>query len=99
LTPGGLEPTVAHLIRDHREGPAGSRTEHYEEWARIIDGIPESRVADRVAAFAREQAHHHFHVWELEDFLALLRAVELPYDLMQARTYFKEFAVLMRRTD
>jgi predicted SAM-dependent methyltransferase len=91
--------TTAHLIRDHREGPAGSRREHYEEWARLIDGTPEQHVADRMAVFARDRAHHHFHVWELEDFLALLRAVELPYDLLEARAYFKEFAVLMRRTE
>lgn len=90
--------TVAHLLRDHEEGPAASRDQHYEEWARLIEGVPDERVAERVAAYAREDARHHFHVWELEDFLALLRALPLPYELLDARAYGIEFAVVLRRT-
>lgn len=89
--------TVDHLMRDHLEGPEGSRRQHYEEWARTIESLPEERIQDRVEEFAREQARHHFHVWELEDFLALLRALDLPYDLVHAQAYVEEFAVVLRR--
>jgi predicted SAM-dependent methyltransferase len=90
--------SAAHVLRDHEEGPETSRREHYEEWARLIEGLPEDRVPERVAVYAREDARHHFHVWELEDFLALLRAVPLPCELLDARAYGIEFAVVLRKT-
>jgi predicted SAM-dependent methyltransferase len=91
--------TIEHLIRDHNEGPEWSRSQHYEEWARVIEGVSEAHVSDRVAHFAREAAHHHFHVWELETFLAFVRSAWLPYELVHAQAYLKEFAVIMRRTE
>jgi predicted SAM-dependent methyltransferase len=90
--------TVEHLLRDHAEGPEGSRRQHYEEWARAIERLPEERIPERVEEFARARARHHFHVWELEDFLGLLRAAELPCALVHAQAYLKEFAVILRRT-
>jgi predicted SAM-dependent methyltransferase len=89
--------TVEHLVRDHEEGPETSRRQHYEEWARLIEAVPEDQVADRADEFAREDARHHFHVWELEDFLALLRALPLRYELLDARAYGIEFSVVLRR--
>jgi SAM-dependent methyltransferase len=90
--------TVEHLLRDHREGPEVSRREHYEEWARIIECLPEEKVSERVAEFEAQGTRHHFHVWELEDFLALLRAVDLPGRLELAQTSYHEFAVILRKT-
>jgi hypothetical protein len=90
--------TVEHVLRDHREGPEWSRQAHYEEWARLIEGVPEEGVASRAADYARDDARHHFHVWELEDFLALLRAAELPCELLQAQLSDREFIVVLRRT-
>jgi predicted SAM-dependent methyltransferase len=90
--------TVEHLLRDHREGPQVSRREHYEEWAAVIEGASGPAVAERVAAFEREDARHHFHVWELDDFLALLRALELPCVLEAALVNDTEFAVVLRAT-
>jgi predicted SAM-dependent methyltransferase len=89
--------SVEHLLRDHAEGPEWSREGHYAEWARIIECVPEERVADRVAEYARDDARHHFHVWELEDFLALLRVIDLPCELVETRAYAIEFAVVLRR--
>lgn len=60
---------------------------------------PEEHVQARVEEFAREQARHHFHVWELEDFLALLHAVDLPCELVHAQAYVEEFAVMLRKTE
>jgi SAM-dependent methyltransferase len=89
--------TIDHLLRDHLDGPEASRWQHYEEWARLIEGVPEELVAARASEFARDDAHHHFHVWDLEDFLALLRALELSYDLLHAQSYVEEFAVVLRK--
>jgi predicted SAM-dependent methyltransferase len=90
--------TVQHLLHDHAEGPLASRLEHYEEWARFNEALPDDRVADRVAQFTREGEHHHFHVWQLEDFLELLRALELPCELQLAQATQPEFAVILRKT-
>jgi SAM-dependent methyltransferase len=91
--------SVEHVLRDHREGPQTSRREHYEEWARILDAVPAERVAARAEEFAAEDARHHFHVWELEGFLALLHTLALPCDLELAQANEAEFAVVLRRRD
>jgi predicted SAM-dependent methyltransferase len=90
--------SVEHVVRDHREGPEISRRDHYEEWARHIEGVPAEKIAERAAEFAREDARHHFHVWELESFLALLLSLALPYELAEARAYGIEFAVVLRKS-
>lgn len=90
--------TIEHLIRDHRDGPAMSREAHYREWA-IVECTPEQRIAERMEEFAREDARHHFHVWELEGFLDFLSAIELPASLEIAQTHGAEFAVILRRRD
>lgn len=90
--------TVEHLLRDHHEGPESSRKQHYAEWATLIEGIGEQGVADRAAEYAAADAHHHFHVWELDDFLSLLRALCLDLDLIHAQAYGREFAVILRRS-
>jgi SAM-dependent methyltransferase len=90
--------TVEHLLRDHREGPEESRRGHYEEWAEYIEGATGEGIATRADEFAAEGARHHFHVWELETFLALLGAVELPCVIELAQTNGEEFAVILRKT-
>lgn len=91
--------TVEHVLQDHADGPEGSRSTHYEEWARLIEGLPEPAIAERVAEFARTDARHHFHVWRLRDFLELLLAIELPAELVHAQAYPPEFAVVLRRIE
>ena len=91
--------TVEHVLQDHRKGPGISRRRHYEEWARELEGIGDHAVAARVAEYERDDARHHFHVWALEDFLALLRAIDLPADLVEARACAIEFAVILRRSE
>jgi SAM-dependent methyltransferase len=90
--------TVDHLLRDHREGPAVSRTGHYKEWARFNERLPDEQVSARAAEFAAEDARHHFHVWELTGFLALLEAVALPCELVAAQAIEPEFSVILRRS-
>ncbi len=90
--------TVEHVVRDHEGGPESSRREHYLEWARDIEDVPPDRVQARVEEFAAQDARHHFHVWELRDFLALLLAVPLPAEIIHAQAYLNEYAVILRRT-
>ena len=89
--------TVEHLLRDHSEGPQTSREQHYAEWAEFIEGIGPEGVPARSAEYAAADAHHHFHVWELDTFLALLAAIDLNCELLHAQLSQKEFAVILRK--
>ena len=89
--------TVEHVVHDHREGPEASREQHYREWAQV-DCLPEERIAERVAEYARADTRHHFHVWELDGFIDLLRALPLPTRIELAQAHQDEFAVILRRT-
>jgi predicted SAM-dependent methyltransferase len=90
--------TIEHLLRDHQEGPHTSRMYHYAEWAEYIEGIGPPGIPQRSAEYAAENAHHHFHVWELEGFLGLLGAIDLDCELLHAQGYNHEFAVILRKT-
>ena len=90
--------TIGHLLRDHQEGPHTSRMHHYAEWAEYIEGIGPPGIPQRSAEYAAANAHHHFHVWELEGFLGLLGAIELDCELVHAQLYKHEFAVILRKT-
>ncbi len=89
--------SVEHVLRDHREGADVSRRQHYEEWARFVEGVGPEGLSERADAFEREDARHHFHVWALDDFLELLRALDLPYALELGQRHQEEFAVILRR--
>lgn len=91
--------TVEHLYRDHLHGPEVSRRAHYEEWARLIEGVPPERTAQRIAEYERDDARHHFHVWELEGFLSLILSLSLPYEIAEVRYCDIEFAVILRKTE
>jgi predicted SAM-dependent methyltransferase len=83
--------TVEHVLRDHDEGPEVSRQQHYAEWSQYIDGnkTPEE--------YAAEDARHHFHVWELQTFVALLLALDLPITIEAAVATEPEFSVVFRK--
>ncbi len=88
--------TVEHVLVDHESGPAGSRAGHHLEWARDIEGLRGEQMQARAAEFAAMDARHHFHVWKLHGFLALLLALDLPWEIVHAQAYPKEFAVVLR---
>jgi len=89
--------TLEHVLRDHAEGPEVSRRQHYEEWARHIEGHTGAELTRRVDEYAAEDARHHFHVWELDTFLAMLRGLDLPCRLELGQTNGHEFVVILRR--
>jgi SAM-dependent methyltransferase len=61
-----------HLLRDHREGPEGSRRAHYEEWARLVDRVDEP---DAHATALLDRGYSiHFHTWTQRELLEVLRA-------------------------
>jgi predicted SAM-dependent methyltransferase len=89
--------SIEHVLRDHREGPAVSRDEHYREHARFVEGLPDEQVEERAAEVAGQGWPIHFHVWELEGFLALLGALQLPARLEHAELAGAEFSIVLRK--
>lgn len=75
---------LEHVIRDHTEGPAWSRSQHYLEWAEKVDRVlndPEGDATERARMFEENHYSIHFHVWTPTDFLEMLiycRSTLLP---------------------
>jgi SAM-dependent methyltransferase len=92
---------IEHIMRDRREGPAWSRAGHQEEWARVVEGTPEDELADRVREIDKTDYSIHFHVWNPDEFRAVLdhaRTVEgLPFDILEFRRNGPEFITILRR--
>lgn len=97
------EPTpLAHIVADHEQGPARSRSEHQQEWARLVEGVPAEQVADRVRALEAEDYSIHFHVWAPSEFIALLDYARgeggLSFAVEELRGNEHEFIAILRRT-
>jgi len=96
------ETSLEHLLRDHEEGPAGSRTQHYEEWSRFAIKVPASEVAGHAASLEEQDYSIHFHTFTLTSFLALMlrsrEAYGLPFEVIATETNNHEFIVIARKT-
>jgi predicted SAM-dependent methyltransferase len=56
-----------HLQLDHERGPHASRSQHYEEWARLVENIGDaSHAAARAEELESTEYSIHFHVWTLD---------------------------------
>jgi hypothetical protein len=86
---------VEHLLRDHRDGPEISRSEHYEECARLIEGQNGQNLILRVREMEAEGLRPHFHVWEPITFAGFLAALDLPFSLELLQASEGEFLVVL----
>jgi SAM-dependent methyltransferase len=95
------ETSLEHLLRDHEQGPEGSRSAHYEEWSRFAIKVPADEVFAHAAALEEQDYSIHFHTFTLTSFLAMmLRAREaygLPFEVVATETNNHEFIVIARR--
>lgn len=95
------ETSLEHLLRDHEEGPEGSRARHYEEWSRFAIKVPADEVGAHAAALEEQDYSIHFHTFTLTSFLALmLRAHDaygLPFEVLASETNNHEFIVIARK--
>lgn len=93
-----------HLLRDHEEGPAWSRQDHYEEVARLVLGVRDEQKVRELAERNREQVGHaHFHVWAQADMFemvaALRKRVGLEFDVLAAAAAGNETVFVIRKGD
>ncbi|MGA8720947.1 MAG: methyltransferase domain-containing protein [Solirubrobacteraceae bacterium] len=90
-----------HVCRDHVEGPAWSRREHYEQWARFVDRVPPGEVVTRAVELERRDYSIHYHVWTPGAFLEMLCACNtefgLPFDVDGLERNNHEFIVVLSR--
>jgi len=92
---------LEHHLRDHADGPAWSRRDHYRDWVRLVEKFDEADVEARAAQLEADRASIHFHVWELEDFLGLAAEARarlgLPAHIIHGQANDAEFVVVLRK--
>ncbi len=98
----GRPPTSwQHLLRDYREGPAGSREAHYEEWVRLVERVDEQWVLARAARAGEVGQRIHFHTWTRAEFRRLLQhcadELEFPLRVEAVVPNLSEFVAVLRR--
>jgi len=100
-----------HMVADHEHGAERSRSEHYEEWARlVIDGEApagtegaalEEWKARRAEELERDAYSIHMHVWTQAEFLALIlhcrERFEDAFDIEASARQGIEFIVVLRK--
>ena len=65
--------SLAHLIRDHLDGPITSRFEHFREWSEFVEPhfgrvyTTTEEIKHRARALMNQNYSIHFHVWEPVD--------------------------------
>ena len=64
---------LSHVLRDHSEGPAVSRSQHYLEWVTLVDRVPEDGAPARASVLMASRYSIHFHVWDDGALRELLR--------------------------
>lgn len=92
---------VDHLLTDHREGPEGSRKQHYLDWVEALEG-PDVDTDARAEELMAQGYRPHFHVWSPDEFrdslLQIAEAERLPLEIAATRQNFREFMVVIRKT-
>ena len=78
------ETPIEHFIRDHEEGPATSRLEHFQDWTRTILKVSDdTEVARRVDELMEAGYSIHFHVFTefqtIELFCLMRNRYNIPF--------------------
>jgi predicted SAM-dependent methyltransferase len=95
--------TLEHCVRDHEQGPAISRAQHYDEVVRLgIKVQGEAAIAAKVAELEHQDFRIHFHCWSQTDFLQLLCALQTRagfprFDVAEFVANECEMVVVLRR--
>lgn len=82
---------LEHLIKDHEEGPAISRRDHYIEYAHLVShtGI------EHAEAMISINMSIHFHVWTKKEMLDLINYFERKLPLSRKETLVNKIEVII----
>jgi len=102
--------TIEHLVADHEQGPAVSRSEHFREFAGAMHKLAGVPMYEKTLHLLTDPAHLervnysiHFHVWNHSEFLALMvamlqrYAIPLEIELALALTRVGETVTILRK--
>jgi SAM-dependent methyltransferase len=93
--------TLAHLIRDHEQGPDVSLREHYEDWCRHVDKLQGQELSQKVELLLATRGNVHFHVWEYPDMMEffhyMTRETGTPLDIEMSFLTGNEVIWILRR--
>ena len=95
---------LEHMVADYEEGPARSRAEHYEQWARLViveEGETEAQSVARARELEAAAYSIHMHVWTQAEFLELILGCRQrfgeEFDLEASARNGIEFMVVLRK--
>jgi predicted SAM-dependent methyltransferase len=93
---------IEHILRDHAEGPAWSKRQHFEEWTRLVNKVTDEEEAQQQTAYLLAIDYSvHYHVWtqvEILEFLIMLRQrFELAFDIEATLKNGFEYIVVLRK--
>jgi len=100
---------LEHMVADYEQGPEGTRSGHYEEWARLVLDRPAGGEEAQTEEWVAAQQRHlegtdysiHFHVWTQAEFLRLILACRErfgdAFDLEATARQAIEYIVVLRK--
>ena len=92
-----------HLVEDHDLGAERSRRAHYEEWARLVEGVEEGVAGLRAGQLLDMGYSIHFHAWRLHDLLGFFtRCIDeagVPLTLEAVARFGIEAICVLRRAE
>ena len=93
--------SIEHLIRDHADGPAASRRDHYREWVEKVEPQVRRETEDTIDRLDRTDCSIHFHVWDTPGFIEWLlycrSFYNLPFELEFVRRNGNETIFILRK--
>ena len=95
--------SLAHLLRDYKEGPGCSKREHFEEWSRHFDKIKDDgEVERRVLHLMNATPSIHYHVWTqvemIELILTLKKRLHFNFEVELMLKNMGEVIFILRKT-
>ncbi len=90
-----------HVLRDYREGPAGSRLTHFKEWVTCVQRLKGAVAESRLKELLDMDYSIHFHVWDRAAMLDLLhgaqRELKLPFKIEVDRPNGYEVVFILQK--
>jgi predicted SAM-dependent methyltransferase len=95
--------TIAHLLRDHAEGPAWSKRHHFEEWTRLVNKVQDEQEAQQeIEHLLAIDYSIHYHNWTSIELLELLvtlrRQFGMAFDVELTLHHGIEYIMVLRKT-
>jgi SAM-dependent methyltransferase len=89
-----------HLLKDYAGGPDGSKAEHFTEWAKVVDNVPDELLAERAGHLMAIDYSIHFHVWTQTEIIELMLMLKKMFSFEIELIYQNksEIIVVLKKT-